>query len=215
MSDPNNVPNGRQFRVDDPEQLTQAQRIRSLLDRRKRVIDSLEATTVAHAEGAKAESDSRLVLVANLRSLIMDLHPVLLSSESGSDWIDDCEIGSFAVEPPGDAPTDPTDPTLAPGYEPARPKRFEVNGLDWFLNQDFPIGVEWTVVRASDTKPRTISKEVLPPLGICVTACKETISCMNELGIDADVHEDSGTFGFNYDEISDGELESEETIDNE
>lgn len=169
----------------DAAESVQKHRIRQLLDRRARVIDALEATSLAHAEDDRDHSDSRLVFAAELRSLIIDLYPVLLAN-GFEDYVEGEEYGEFAVEPPEELPTDPMSADLPPGAEPATNQTFDVEGLQWFMETELPIAVTWSIGDANGGS-MSATKRVVPPMDVCMDAFRDVIEAMNELNIDAQI----------------------------
>lgn len=203
-------------KVIDPNEITQARRIRALLERREKVINSLEETSIANIGGEKDISDSRLLFVSNLRSLILDLYPLLLEeeyinplgSEEDSDEEEDEELlGSFTVTPPDEITN--IENELSPSSETPSEITVKVPSIEWFITRDFPITVEWNV-EYNDTsmERKENSKEVIPPLPICIAGTKKTMEYMNKMNIEVEISSDPGRFGYNYDE-----LESEEQRD--
>lgn len=199
--------NQNQNVIVDPEKITQANRIKALLERRRRVIDSLQETSIANIQNEKAISDSRLIFISNLRSLILDLYPVLLDGDSLDN--DGEPLGTFYVDPP-ESITD-INTKLEPGSQSPKPREITVESIDWFTDRDLPIEIEWELeLRNSVSKEYDNTKEALPPLRICIKAAKEVMQKMNEMKIDVDIVKETGKFGYDYDE-----LESEEEKNNE
>lgn len=201
-------------KVIDPNEITQARRIRALLERREQVINSLEETSIANIGGEKDISDSRLLFVSRLRSLILDLYPLLLEegyvsplgSDGDSDEDDDDEelLGSFTVTPPDEITN--IENKLSPSSETPSEITVKVSSIEWFITRDFPITVEWNV-EYNDTsmERKENSKEVIPPLPICIAGTQKTMEYMNNMDIEVEISSDPGRFGYDYDE-----LESEE-----
>lgn len=195
-----NQPEEQQDRtITDPEELTQAQRIQGLLNRRDRLIDALETMTISKVESDTEHSNAQLLLVAELQSLVLDLYPLLI--ENNKTVLMSEQIGEFNVEPPESAPTDSLSPRLNPGASPAESVGFNVEGLQWFINHEFPIEVTWKIDCTGGIEEFT--KEVLPPFNVCIDAAIVVIQQMKEMKIDAQLEQESGTHGFDYDEISD------------
>lgn len=187
--------------INDPEQVAQANRIRSLLDRRTRCIDALEAATVAKAQSEADESQAKLTYIAHLRSLVVDLYSLVISDEDNEELqelFEEKELGSFEVQPPEKIPHTSD---LVPGEKPAETQDFTVEGLQWFLEQEFPLTVEWSVEVRSQSQPVTARKEVIPSLTVCIKASQAVVSCMQELGLEAETYTDEGDYGFDYDTI--------------
>lgn len=199
---------GIQSHITDSKELTQARRIRALLERRARVIDSLEAVSLAETKGATEATESRLAFVSHLRSLILDLYPLLIQSGKLGDA--DESIGTFTIDPPENVPTDIQSPDLEPGADAPVPREKIIDSLDWFTEHTFPMRVTWTVQWAGSRGEEECTKEVVPPVRLCLVAAKRAMTYMAELNIDIEAHEEQGTFGFDYDE-----LESNEELDNE
>lgn len=199
---------GIQSHVNDAEELTKTQRIRALLERRARVIDSLEAISMARTKENKTENETRLIFVSHLRSLIIDLYPLLLQSSMislDSDESNDESLGEFTVDPPDGVPTEPGHPKLQPAADAPAEQSFDVDSIVWFTERTFPIEVEWTVPYIGKKGNQTVTKDVVPPVPICLAAMKQTMQYMADLKIDIEAHEDKGTFGFDYDEIEGSE----------
>lgn len=199
---------GIQSHITDSKELTQARRIRALLERRARVIDSLEAVSLAETKSTTEATESRLAFVSHLRSLILDLYPLLI--QSGKLESSDEPIGTFTIDPPESVPTDAKSPELRAGSRPAVPVDKAVDGLEWFTVHTFPMRVTWAVHYAGKRGEKQVSKEVVPPIRLCLVAAKRAMTYMAELNIDIEAHEEQGTFGFDYDE-----LESNEELENE
>lgn len=203
--------NNIQSHITDSKELTQARRIRALLERRARVIDSLEAISMARTKKGQVESETRLVFVSHLRSLIIDLYPLLLQSNkiSLNDESDDV-LGTFTVDPPESVPTSATDPMLKAGEDSPTEQTFAVDDIAWFTERTFPMGVTWDVPYSGKRGNQEVTKNVVPPIPLCLQAMKQTMQYMAELKIDIEAHEDKGTFGFDYDEIEGGDSSDNE-----
>lgn len=191
--------------VADPEKVAQANRIRALLERRDRCIDALEETAVSKASNERDESEAKLVFIAHLRSLIVDLYPLMLSnieeSDDGDyykDVLEEKPFGSFDVQPPESMPTSSVDERVVPGETPAEAKTFEVKGLEWFLEKECPLTVSWNVQVRGKTNDHEANKDVIPSLPVCLNAAKAVMNAMQKLGIDAETKSDDGDFGFDY-----------------
>lgn len=194
---------GIQSHITDSKELTEARRIRALLERRQRVIDSLEAVSMAQVHSETEASETRLVFVSHLRSLILDLYPLLIQNEKiGSGE----SIGSFQVELPDSVPTNPNSHKLQAGSNVPKPKSFSIESLEWFTERAFPITVTWEVLYSGKQGNQTVRKEVVPPIRLCVQTLKRTMDYMAELKIDIEAHEEQGTFGFDYDELQSTEI---------
>lgn len=203
-------------KVIDPNEITQARRIRALLERREKVIDSLEETSIANIRGEKDISDSRLLFVSNLRSLILDLYPLLLeegyidsinSEEEGEEEEEQDLLGSFKVAPPDEITG--IENQVKPSSETPSDITIKVPTIEWFITNDFPLTVEWEVEYNDTTKgEKEHSKKVLPPLPICIAGTKKTMEYMNNMDIEVEISSDPGRFGYDYED-----LESEETRD--
>lgn len=200
-------------KVIDPNEITQARRIRALLERREQVINALEETSPANIGEEKDISDSRLMLASKLRSLILDLYPLLLAEEyidpvdADREDTDETLLGSFVVEPPEEI--DNIENQVSPGSDRPTERLVEVPSIEWFIRRDFPITIEWEV-EYNDTSKGTKehTKEVLPPLKVCIAGTKKTMEYMNKMNIEVEISSDPGRFGYDYDE-----LESEEQRD--
>lgn len=214
--------------IHDPDKVAQANRIRSLLERRKKCVDALEEVTISAAQSKNDQSDARLIFIAHLRSLILDLYPLLLNetasssdseseeSESETDQtlselLQSYELGTFKILPPEEIPSNGSiGDELVPGETDPDSREIKVEGLEWFLNHDCPIRHEWSVEVAGKEAPVTASKTVVPPLRICIEACKVSIECMQKLGIEADIEADNGDLGFDYSEIDQSHRNNDE-----
>lgn len=194
---------GIQSHITDSKELTEARRIRALLERRQRVIDSLEAVSMAQVSSETEASESRLVFVSHLRSLILDLYPLLIQNDKiGSDD----PIGSFQVDPPSGVPQTAQSHELRAGSEPPQAESYTVETLEWFTAKTFPITAQWTVAYSGKRGETVVDKEIVPPVRLCVQALKRTMDYMAELKIDIEAHEEQGTFGFDYDELESEEI---------
>lgn len=183
--------------ITDSKELTEARRIRALLERRERVIDSLEAVSMAQVQGETEASESRLVFVSHLRSLILDLYPLLVQN----DKLGDESIGTFHVEPPDDVPINARSHKLRAGADAPSEQTFTIESLEWFVNKTFPQTAAWTIHYADSRGEQTVEKEFVPPTRLCVSALTRTMECMAELKIDIEAHEEQGTYGFDYEEL--------------
>lgn len=197
-----------QSHITDSKELTEARRIRALLERRQRVIDSLEAVSMAQVSNETEASETRLVFVSHLRSLILDLYPLLIQNDkigSGDP------IGTFQVDPPDDVPQNAQSHELRAGSEVPESESYTVESLEWFTEQSFPITVDWNVSYSGKRGKVVVEKEIVPPVRLCIQALKKTMDYMAELKIDIEAHEEQGTFGFDYDELESEEIkESDE-----
>lgn len=192
-----------QSHITDSKELTEARRIRALLERRQRVIDSLEAVSMAQVSNETEASETRLVFVSHLRSLILDLYPLLI--QNGKIGSGD-SIGTFQVDPPDDVPQSTESHELRAGTDPAEPKSYTVETLEWFTERSFPITAKWDIEYSGKRGRQSSEKEVVPPIRLCIKALKQTMDYMAELKIDIEAHEEQGTFGFDYDELESEEI---------
>lgn len=198
-------------RIADPEEVAQANRIRALLERRERCINALEETTVAKAHSEADESEAKLIFIAHLRSLIVDLYPLILSNTEQSDDSDEPDFytkaleeetfGSFEVRPPESIPQSAVDDEIVRGEQPATTKEYEVTGLEWFLENECPVTVTWEIEIRGRAEKKVAERNVIPSLPVCLNAAKTAMECMEKLGLEADTQDEDSDFGFDYDTI--------------
>lgn len=189
--------------VDDPDKISQTTRIRELLERRRNAIDAAEEAGIAAVSGELSPEQARMFYLQRLRSLIIDLWTKFgdgqqadEGNKEGDDdkstaknYLDDYKIGEMQVPVPESLPTSVRDRRLAPGASPPEPKVVEVNGLGWFVRNDFPLEVGWQV-RAMTGGGHSVQSEtvaVVPPMSLLNDALIACTEFMDEMGIDVEI----------------------------
>jgi hypothetical protein len=195
----------QEFVIDDPDELSQKQRVRELLDRRT---DVLEARNRGKDEELLGAADYMVSLghyQNHLESLIMDLWTKLTEREDGEEYLHDKHIATITVQPPDELiPGNNSD--FAPGETAPDPKTVSIHGLKWFVNNEPAVSQTFTAQMWNP--PRTVTKANTRPLPRSALD-KATTLCfefMNEADIDASVGGEDGDAGFTYEEMVNKEM---------
>lgn len=183
-----NSDNPEEFRIGDPEEISQKTRIQELLSRRSGVIDSRDAAVDAVKFGQADERTAREFYQSRIESLVIDLWTKFESSdlETGEEYLKAAEIDTFTVEPPSELiPSDRAD--MAAGEDLPDAKEYTIEGLEWFIENDAVIEVPFTAYTWNPPGEKTVPSKVLIPWE---TLDRGLIMCMkfiDETGIDADL----------------------------
>lgn len=192
---------------EDTENKAQSRHIKDLHNRREEMLDDIKMVARADTSSELSGQDARVEFVASLRSLLIDIYPLVVDAFEPSDddekgpwqWFHDEEIATFEVDPPEHVPMDPAADPLRPHSDPPAPKSYTVEGLLWFIDTAIPITEEWTVPYSSGGE--IVTRQVMPPLQACIQAAKLTAQTMGEMGIGADVQPDMGEAEFDYSDV--------------
>lgn len=176
--------------IDDPEEYSQTQRIRELLQRRAHALDVGEEAARAIISGDLEREKGQLVFLHAIRSLILDLYTKLdgVEDDDGNSYLREQPIGEITVDVPPGLPQSGRDRRLAPGGSTPEPETVEVEGLQWFVAQNFPLRVTFSV-RTLDGKPGVDrqSVDVYPPMELLYSALVACEEAMDQLGIDVEI----------------------------
>lgn len=191
-------------KIDDPDELSQTHRIRELLQRRAHALDVGEEAARAMLSGDLERDEARMVFLQAIRSLILDLYTKLdgVTDEEGRSYLSNHPIGTLTVDVPGSLPQNARDERLAPGASPPQPREFGVEGLQWFVEHDFPFQVAFRV-RTMHGQPGvdTETVDVFPPMQLLYQALVACEEAMDDLGIDAEIGIEEGDAKFDYSDI--------------
>lgn len=179
-----------EFKIGDPEEISQKKRIHELLSRRKNVIDARDAAVDAVKFGQATEQTAREYYQSRIESLVIDLWTKFENSdmEKGKQYLESEPIDSFQVEPPAELlPADRSD--LAAGAEYPDPKEYAIEGLNWFIEHDAVIEVPFTAYTWNPPGERTVSQQVLIPWESLDRGLITAMKFIDETGIDADLEQ--------------------------
>lgn len=209
-----------EYRINDPEELSQQQRIKELLERRRDVLDARNQSFDAELLGDVNHAEAVSFYRSRVESLIMDLWTKFTSDPSatakradgagaesgtnteeiGRQYLDREVIDEIEIPPP-----DELRPTgnggLAPGADPPDPKTVTIRGLRWFIENDGTIQVPFSAELYDPPGEKTEVREVAVPRETLDQALLKCIEFLDEIGVDADLTEGQGDAGFDYSDI--------------
>jgi len=189
--------NNAEFVIDDPEELSQKQRIRELLDRRRDVLDARTRASDEEVLGSVGHVNALTHYQNHLESLIMDLWTKLIESDDGEQYLYERHVGSVTVPPPRELQPGQHD-NFAPGETAPEPKTVDIHGLEWFINNDPVVSASFEARMWNPPgKVQRPNSTVIPRslLDKATTLCFEF---MNEAGVDASSGEEDNDAGFSY-----------------
>lgn len=193
-------PTGQHTQIDDPDQLSQTQRITELLERRRSVIDARDEAFDAQLLGQAAEREALAYYRSRIESLILDLWTKFSAEEmDGEEYLDSEVIDEVEVPPPEEMR--PGSGDLGPGASAPEPKTRTIEGLKWFIENDGPIEVPFTARLSDPPGQQTAVQQVPIPRKTLDKALIKCIEFLDEAGIDADIVTDDGDAAFDYSDI--------------
>lgn len=190
----------RDGEIDDPEDISQKQRIKEILDRRRRTLEARDEAKMETLLGGTNEARALLYYRAHLESLIYELWNVFRNFEAGESesedsdtptgkyYLEEKHLGTVTVSPPESLIG--AIGQLDAGENLPESKRFEIEGLKWYL--EHPDTIQATFAAESFDPPERVvesNERVLrwDELDAGLRACFEFI---HKAGIDADLAEE-------------------------
>lgn len=183
--------------IDDPESISQTQRIREILARRTRTLEARDEAKMETLLGGTDERRALLYYRAHLESLIHELWNVFrnLTGEEGGDdqdvgafYLNEKEIFTIDIGPPESLRGRVRE--MEDGASMPEPVPVTIRGLRWFVEQPDTVSATFEV-EAFDP-PQTVREEreeVLgwQPLDAGLRTCLEF---MDRAGVDAELAEE-------------------------
>lgn len=179
------------YEIDDPEELSQKQRIKEILNRRTGVIDKRTEAKDLWVSGELSQVQALQVYKTAIEGLIMDLWTKFLNAEDadGEELLQEKPIATIEVHPPADKlPTDAGD--LAAGATIPDPKAVTIRGLEWYLNNEPVIERQFTLETWHPPQTTTVVGRALVDFPILDRAVYECVEFIDGTGIDADMAEE-------------------------
>lgn len=194
--------NPEEFRIGDPEDISQAKRIHELLSRRSGVIDARDAATDALAFGEADEQTAKSYYQSRIESLIIDLWTKFENSdmESGQEYLESADIDTVQVPPPEEL-LPSSDGDMAAGEDVPDPKAVTIQGLQWFIDNEPVVAAEFTAYTWNPPGERTVPNHRMLPWSTLDRALIMCMKFIDETGIDADLQVEEGDAGFDYEDI--------------
>lgn len=209
--------------IDDPESISQTQRIREILARRTR---TLEARDEAKMETLLGDVDERRALLyyrAHLESLIYELWNVfrnLTGEESedggiedvGAHYLNEKKIYEVDIDPPERLRRKVHE--MEDGAAMPEPARVTIEGLRWFVQEPDTVSATFEV-EAFDP-PRTVREEREEVLGWqpLDAGLRNCLEFMDRAGVDAELAEDEQQTKITRELLEEVEEWREEHVDN-
>ena len=206
--------------IDDPESISQTQRIREILARRTR---TLEARDEAKMETLLGDVDERRALLyyrAHLESLIYELWNVFrnLTGEEtdeedvGAFYLNEKEIYRLEIAPPERLRSQVRE--MEDGAAMPEPATVRIKGLRWFVQEPDTISATFEV-EAFDP-PRTVREEREEVLGWqpLDAGLRNCLEFMDRAGVDAELAEDEQQTKITRELLEEVEEWRQEHVDN-
>jgi len=197
----------REFQIDDPEELSQKTRIREILNRRTNVIDARDRAFDAMALGDASRQQAVGFYRSRIESLILDLWTKFENDDldEGEKYLKSATIDTVTVPPPEPLQPGQRD-NFAPGETAPDPKRVDIQGLEWFINNDPIVSATFTARMWNPPKQVTMSNSAVIPRSLLDKATTLCFEFMNEAGVDATSGEEDGDAGFSYPDFVDKDM---------
>lgn len=201
--------------IDDPEDISQKQRIKEILDRRR---ETLEARNMAKAEvklGSLDELNAQSYYRTHLESLIYEIWNVLQNIEGdvGDEYLDERPEIVLPIDPPQELVEriDETDD----GVQIPGPKYVRGSGLRWFIEAPDVVSREFRVQTYEPPGEVTAVGEAVVGWEQLDKGLRTALEFINVAGIDADLadqkKEAEGKYEWIEDKLEgDGEEDSDE-----
>jgi len=180
-----------EYRIDDPEELSQKKRINELLSRRQAVLDARDTAIDEAVLGQASEEQAIQHYQSRIESLILDLwtkfeSKTIEGSESkGREYLEEVLIDEVMVPPPAELLPDSQN-DLAAGADPPEPKTVEIQGLEWFIENEPVVSETFTTYSWNPPGEQTAANTRTIPFKTLDKALVYCLKFMDETGIDAD-----------------------------
>lgn len=176
--------------IDDPDSISQSQRIREILSRRS---DTLDVRDIANREVRFNDVDERRALLyyrTSIEGLILELWNVFqnLDDGTGEEYLKEKDIATFQIPPPESLRHRVSD--LQPGEGWPDPKTHHIVGLEWFLHNPEVITEQFTVESLNPPRQITETQSYILQWGELDDALRYLLEFIDVAGIDADLVEE-------------------------
>ena len=177
-------------KIDDPEQISQTQRIREILNRRSELLDLRDAANREVRFGGLNEADALLYYRTGLEGLLYELWNVFrnLEGDEGEEYLNEKEIATFTIPPPDSLQEKVQE--LGPGARFPDPKAITINGLRWFIESPKVLEPSFTVRSLSPPRTITETNEYILRWQELDEGLKHALEFIDVAGIDADLTEE-------------------------
>jgi hypothetical protein len=177
-------------RIDDPEELSQKQRIREILDRRKQTLEARDEAKMSTLMGDVSEEDALLYYRSHLEGLIYELWNVFrnLDNDDGKKYLADKELGTVVIHPPDELMN--AVGTWDSGVTPPQPKQHTIQGLRWYIDRGDTVEATFTIQSFDPPQERSETVERVLYWNELDTGLRACLEFMHIAGIDADLAEE-------------------------
>jgi len=180
--------------IDDPESISQNQRIQEILDRRADVLQTRDEAKQRALFGDVGERNALLFYRSELESLIHELWNVFrnldveeMDEQTGKAYLQTREIATFRIEPPPEL--EETVEQLSASASWPEAKEYTIKGLEWIIEAPETLTATFSVESLSPPKTVTDTREYVLQWAELDAVLRTTLEFIDVAGIDADLAE--------------------------
>jgi len=222
MSTDESQQNDPDIRIDDPEELSQTQRIREILNRRQGVLEARDRAYDETIAGEVGDEQAIAHYQSRLESLILDLWTKFETLEledddegrTGEYYLKEVHIDTIEVPPPAELMPD-SDDDILDGAEPPTPKTVSIDGLQWFIENDPYVRASFSVESWNPPGTRTATNARHIPIKTLDKADVKINEFIDKAGIDADFEEKEQRTKIDRDLLEEADEWRKNNVDND